>query len=448
MIPRTRLLVWSAAWLLPLAGVAAAVPALAPAAYGLAALAMLVPVFDAVRAGRSVEGLSLEAPERVRLTKGAPGTVSVRVRDAQGRTRRVRVGVPLPENLGCDAPEATVRLTPDAPAASVELNCLPVRRGRHDLTRGFLGAPSPMGFWLKRREVELPGEVRVYPSLAPERRRLSALFLTRGSLGIHAQRQIGQGREFEKLRDYVPGDNYGDIHWKATAKRHRPATKVFQIERTQEVYVALDASRLSARVPEGDGATGAGAPPTMLERFVTAAMVLGMVAERQGDLFGVLSFADRVEQFVRAKGGKAHYSACRDALYALQPRAVTPDFSELFTFLRLHLRRRALLVFLMGLDDAILAESFVENVSLIARQHLVLVNMIQPPGVRPVFSDPAAGDVNDVYRDLSGHVQWRRLREVEKSLRRRGVNFHVVENASFCPHLVTQYVSVKRRQLL
>ena len=41
------------------------------------------------------------------------------------------------------------------------------------------------------------------------------------------------------------------------------------------------------------------------------------------------------------------------------------------------LRRRALLVFLTPLDDPALAESFVRNVDLI-RQHLVLVNMLQP----------------------------------------------------------------------
>ena len=77
-----------------------------------------------------------------------------------------------------------------------------------------------------------------------------------------------------------------------------------------------------------------------LERFLTAALVLGLAAEQQGDLFGLVAFSDKIESFVRAKNGKAHYSACRDALYTLQPRIVTPDFEELCTFLRLRLRRR------------------------------------------------------------------------------------------------------------
>ena len=131
-------------------------------------------------------------------------------------------------------------------------------------------------------------------------------------------------------------------------------------------------------------------PPstTVLERFITASLILGLAAEQQGDLFGLLTFSDRVQKFVRAKNGKAHYAACRDAIYGLQPQVVTPDFDELCAFIRLRLRRRALLVFLTSLDDPVLADGFVRNMDLICRQHLILVNMLQPPGVKPVFSDP------------------------------------------------------------
>ena len=66
---------------------------------------------------------------------------------------------------------------------------------------------------------------------------------------------------------------------------------------------------------------------------------------------GMLTFSDRVHEFVRARNGQAHYSLCRDALYTLQPKIVTPDFDELCAFIRLRLRRRALLVFLTALDD-------------------------------------------------------------------------------------------------
>ena len=176
--------------------------------------------------------------------------------------------------------------------------------------------------------------------------------------------------------------------------------------------------------------------------------MLGLAAEKQGDLFGLITFTDKVEKFVRAKNGTAHYHACRDALYTLQPKIVTPDFDELCTFIRLRLRRRALLVFLTALDDPTVAENFVRNVDLIRRQHLVLVNMIQPPGVQPLFANPKVADTDDLYQQLGGHLRWQNLRALQKNLQRRGVQFSLNANERLSAEIVSQYLAVKQRQLL
>jgi uncharacterized protein (DUF58 family) len=112
------------------------------------------------------------------------------------------------------------------------------------------------------------------------------------------------------------------------------------------------------------------------------------------------------------------------------------------------LRRRALIVFLTDLDDPVLAESFVRNIELIRRQHLVLVNMIRQPAARPLFSDPNVASVDDVYRELGGHLRWQKLRQLEKTLQRRGVQFSLVENERLSADLVSQYMAVKQRQLI
>ena len=114
----------------------------------------------------------------------------------------------------------------------------------------------------------------------------------------------------------------------------------------------------------------------------------------------------------------------------------------------MRLRRRALLVFLTALDDPVLAESFVRDLELIRRQHLVLVNMLQPPGVAPLFSEPSVETVDDLYGHLGGHLQWQKLRELEKVLQRHGVRFSLLRNERLSAQLVSQYLNVKRRQAL
>jgi uncharacterized protein (DUF58 family) len=329
-----------------------------------------------------------------------------------------------------------------------------LKQGLYLLENCYLETTSRVGFWSLRRTEATRAEVRVYPDLFRERKKLSGLFLNRG-IGIHALRQVGKGREFEQLREYLPGDSYEDIHWKATARRGQPITKVYQIERTQQIYVIIDGSRLSVRNSDPHGSrSGTVEEPevddytTIMERYAAAALVMGLAADRQADEFGLLAFDDRVRKFVRAKSGKAHYDVCRDALHTLQAGSVTPDFAELFTFIATKIRRRALLIILTNLDDPVLAESFSANIDVISRRHLVLVNMLKPAGAQPLFSDPSANTVDDIYRKLGNHLLWRQLRETEKYLHRRGVGFYLLENENLCSDIVSQYLTVKRRQAL
>ena len=352
---------------------------------------------------------------------------------ASGR-RRIRIGFAMPDGVEWKPEEQSI----DVPAAisRLEWSCEPLRRGSYKIREYYLEGSSPFGLWAVRAAHSISLEIRVYPNL----RDSGALkALRRGAENVHHTRQLGRGREFEKLREYSPGDSSDEIHWKATARRARPITKVFQVERTQEIYVVIDASRLSARTIGAESA---------LERSIKAALTVGAVTERRGDLFGIAAFSDRVETFVRAQGGKLHYSACRDAINNLRSRPVSPDFEEIATLLRLRLRRRALIIFLTALDDPLLAEHFERSAQLLARRHRVLAAMLRPTSARPLFEDPEIESTEDIYRALAGHLGWSKLQELQAALARHGVQLALLEPDSFAENLVTLYDDVKQRQLL
>ena len=443
LVPSSKLLFWSAAIVLPFALIGAVAPAAVAVSLGFIGGFLLVAIADAAGARNKLAGIGVELPPVMRMSKDREWKLEMRIRNESQRPRNLRLALAWPSGIEPDKDEVETRLPSGSEWSRLAWVCRPLKRGNYQLSTAFVETLSPLGFWLVRAKLPVQSEIRVYPNLHTERKNLAALFLNRGAFGLHAHRQVGKGRDFEKLREYTPGDSYDEIHWKATARRGRPVTKVFQIEKTQEVYVIVDASRLSARE------TGQAAEAkTALEGFVTAALVLGLAAEQQGDLFGLLTFTDRVEKFVRAKNGQSHYSVCRDALYTLEPKIVTPDFDELCTFIRLRLRRRSLLVFLTALDDPAIAENFVRNIGLLRGQHLVLVNMLQPAGVMPMFANPEIGGLDDIYRQLGGHFRWRNLRELQKTLQRQGVQFSLLGNENLCAELVSQYLSVKQRQLL
>jgi len=463
IVPTNRLLLWFALVVVPLALVGAIEPLALVVSVTCVVGFGLVALGDGVLAHLGLEGVGVELPGVVRWSKDREARLELRLRNKQRKPKQLRLALALPKGIESAQEDERVALPAGSEWSRWSWSCVPRSRGSFQLEAVHVELPSPLGFWVVRRKLSARCELRVYPNLLSDRKSLAALFLNRPAQGLHAQRQLGKGREFEKLREYAPGDGFDEIHWKATARRGRPITKVFQIEKTQEIYVVVDASRLSARetvpsskfqVPSSEDrapqpGTGNGESGTsILERYLTAALLLGLAAEKQGDLFGLITFTDKVQKFVRAKNGKAHYSTCRDALYTLQPRIVSPDFDELCTFIRLRLRRRTLVFFLTSLDDPVLAGSFVRNLDLIRRQHLVLVNMIQPPGVAPLFTNPNVATVDQLYQHLGGHLQWTRLRELETVLKRRGVRFSLLRNERLSTELVSQYLNVKRRQLL
>jgi uncharacterized protein (DUF58 family) len=452
-VPTNKLLFWFGVVFLPVSVLIALVPTVFAPGLGIAILLVAMVIVDGIISRDRLTGIHVTMPEVVRLSVGREGELALSIENEDLKVSRLRLGLAFPREIYSPHHDRLTELQAETATSLLVWPFRALKQGQYRLQNCYLETASRFGFWSLRRAERMQSQIRVYPDLLRERKRLSGLFLKRG-IGIHTQRQVGKGREFEQLREYLPGDSYEDIHWKATAKRGLPITKVYQIERTQQIYVIIDGSRLSARnsdplgigsVPESSGVSNY---TSIMERFTTAALVMGLAADRQGDVFGLLAFDDRVRKFVRAKNGRAHYDACRDALYTMQARSVTPDFSEMFSFVATKIRRRALLIILTNLDDPVLAESFTAHIELISRRHLVLVNMLKPAGVQPIFSDPTVNTVDDIYTQLGGHLLWRHFREIEKSLQRRGIGFYLLENENLCSDLVTKYLSIKRRQVL
>lgn len=447
ILPSNKLIGYAALLGAPLCGVVGAFPEQAPLAVGLLGLFTVVAVWDGLRATGRLRGMKFTVGRPPRFARGRSGDLALHIHSPESAPRTVRLGIELPAELETRHVEQVCQI----PAGDSILNWpLQAReRGRHTVPRIHLGAPSHWGFWEAQHALPLNAEVRAYPDLFRDRAAVAAIFLNRNGLGTHAQRQVGKGRDFEKLREYISGDGLEDIHWKATAKRGRPVTKVYQVERTQEVLVVIDHSRLSGRrfVPDS-GVESNGAGERYLDILLRSALLLGVAAERQGDHFGLITFADRLSAFIPAGSGAAHFAACREAVYTLEPSTASPDFEELATFIRQRVRRRSLILFLTSLDDPLIAESFVRGMDLLRNQHLLFVGMLRPRGVQTLFRNAEVNELNQLYTELAGHFRAQDLKQVELVLRRRGVSAVLSDGTHLTTDLIRHYMAVKQRQAL
>jgi uncharacterized protein (DUF58 family) len=404
--------------------------ALTPSAAVLAACVCLAAI-DAATALRRAGSATLRTPAAIRLTKEVAASFPVTVIQKRAVSYALRLGVNLPRGIETDS--AVLDVEAAMGESTVDWPCMPRTRGDHRLTQLFVEAGSPLGLWLAREPRTVDLCFRVYPNLRDHA--TAALFLRTANIGMRIRRQVGKGREFENLRHYLPGDNFEDIYWKATAKRSFPTVKLFRVEHAQEVYAIVDASRLSER--EG-----------ILESFVEAALHLALVAEKQGDRFGLVTFSDRTHRFARAANGMDHFRLCRETIYNLHAQRVSPEFREVFTSLQVNLRRRALLVFFTSLDDALLAETFERDIGLLARRHVVLVNVRRTAALTPLYSGRNVKDLDSVYDGLAGQIVCNRMRQLEIALQNRGVRLTVTDPDRIKMQVAAGYLEVKRRQIL
>ena len=294
--------------------------------------------------------------------------------------------------------------------------------------------------WLRRQvRIALPHDVAVFPNVVAIKR--VQLTLRRGLRALVGQRKArppGASTAFAGLRDYVRGDDVRRISWTATARRDRPVMVEVEAERGQQVMIALDCGRLMT-APAGE--------LDKLDHAINAALMLAWVAQAHGDRVGLMTFDDRVTSFIKPDRGPTQLHVITEALYALKPAYVEPDFGHALTHLALRVGRRSLVVILTDLQDANSSRELVAHCLRLAARHLVLVvAMSDPEVVSARYS--AVTTSSRAYQWAAAEEFVTSRRESFELLRRGGVLGLDVVAGSLSPALVERYLELKERALL
>jgi uncharacterized protein (DUF58 family) len=378
--------------------VAAALAVLAPLALRWPAVAsvllladlvwVLAFVIDAWRNG----ALSLnefpvtrEAPPAFSVGRSMPVTYRWHNPSRRALTIHVReVAVPLVDLAG----PADRRLSlPAGESRSEAAIFSPVRRGKAHGGMMHLRVLGPWQLAWRQGKRDLPWDVTVYPSLRTAAlRALPAQAQRRREAGFRNLRRIGEGRIFESLKEWVPGDEPRVIDWKATARRGKLMSRQYEDERRQQVMIVIDAGRLLTSEIDGRA---------RLEAAIDAALELAHSAVLHDDNVGLLVFADDILQFVPPGRGRRALRQVLDALAAVEGRLVEPNYPAAFAYLAARNRKRALTVLFTDVVDATASDAFVAQAGSLRPRHLPLAVTLRDPALerlattRPVNTDEA-----------------------------------------------------------
>jgi uncharacterized protein (DUF58 family) len=322
-------------------------------------------------------------------------------------------------------------------AATIGVPLVPVRRGAARVEAVWVRWTGPLSLVSRSHREAIGQTVPVVPNTRAVQKAALRYFGARtAAAGLKIERYLGDGSEFDSLREYVPGLDPRNTDWKASARRRRILLRDYRADRNHPVVLALDTGYLmSERL--------AGIP--RLDHAINAALMLAYVALKTGDRVGLLSFDDRVGLFVEPRGGVRTFATLQKHTADLTYSHAETNFTLALTDLARRLRRRSLVIALTDFVDTVTAGLMVENLDRLARRHLVVFVTLRDP-----LPHERAGRAPRSMPALHGAVAAAELvREREavvSRLKRLGVECLESPVDDLSPRLVQRYLEIRRQE--
>ena len=315
----------------------------------------------------------------------------------------------------------------------------PVKRGEYGFGHIRLFVSTAIGFVVRRITAGQPARVKVYPSyLMLHRYELMAIHNNLTELGIKRIRRIGHHTEFEHIKEYVKGDDYRTINWKASARRHQVMVNTYQDERSQHIYNIIDKGRVMQSAFRG---------MTLLDYSINAALVLSFVAIRKEDKAGLITFAERFETFVPAGKQSSQMQLLLEDLYRQQTTFGESDYSSLYVHLNKHVSKRSLLIIYTNFDRIIGMERQLSYMQQLARQHVVLVIFFEDVELRDFAARPPQSSEDCFHQVIADRFIYEK-QYVTTTLRRHGIYSLLTTPEDLSVDVINKYLEMKAKRLL
>jgi uncharacterized protein (DUF58 family) len=408
-----------------------------PLAITLSVALVVATITDAILGPpRSTLRITRIPPEHFAL--GVRADISYAIENRSKRAVRSGIIETPARTLRYETDELVADVPPQS-RATVARPVIPTSRGADELRTLYVWYENPLGLIRRRLRIPAAQAIRVFPDLAAVER-YGKLHLRNRVIeaGLRRMKLRGTGTEFESLREWSDGDAFRRIDWKATARRGKLMVAQHEVERSQNVMLLLDCGRLmTPRIDTG----------RKLDYAVTAALSLATIAGLASDRVGLVAFAHDILTASAPRSTRSSIARLADTLYGLEPRFEESNYTRAFAYLRHHLHKRSLIVFLTDVIDPLAQATVMAEVGSLAKHHLLICVFMNDAAVSAALSEEPHS-VSDAYRAnvALGLANERRL--AKAMLERAGVIVIDVPAKKLTTSLIDEYLRVKRRGLL
>jgi uncharacterized protein (DUF58 family) len=393
-----------------------------------------------------VDLLISPGPDDVAIHREISEVLSVGASNPATLTVRNRTGLTLAMTLHDDpGPLCEVDRLPQSVTVgpgkeeTIHYSVKPSRRGASEMPAVHLRFPTRLGLWTRHQIRPLPTPIRIYPDIrAVYRYELMARQNRLSEIGVRMVRMPGQGREFERLREFRYGDEIRQIDWKATARQRQLISREFNVERNQNIVIMVDCGRFMRN--ETDGIS-------YLDRALNSAIMLSYIALGQGDNVSLLAFSNKIERFIRPVRGKPGIQSILRSTYDIQASQNVSDYSLALEYLTTVQRKRALIVLITFVTDELQLRVIGESLKLRSLPYLPLCVLLQDVGLRQMADRIPESDLDAYHTAAAAQVLTGQSHEAA-SLREAGIMLIDTPPDLLTERLINEYLSIKARNLM
>lgn len=387
---------------------------------------------------RLKEGINAARTLPERFSNGDENTIGIRVQNRYVFTVWASIINEMPVQLQIREQAIQRKLTPGA-SSEISTVVRPVQRGQYRFGKLLVLVRSPLKLLAKRYSFGSDTMVPVYPSFLQMRGfELLAASNRLHEVGVKRIRKLGHTMEFERIREYVSGDDPRTVNWRATARRDQLMVNQYQDERAQPVYCLLDMGRVM-RMPFNG--------LTLLDYSINASLVLANVALKKQDRVGLLTFSHEPGAFLPAEKRTRQLGMLLEQLYALRTDFKETDFERLYSTVRRQIKQRSLLLLFTNFESKAALVRQMPYLRALNRIHLLIVIFFENTeldalrALKPV-------DTESVYVRTIAEQFALEKQEVIIELQRHGIQTIYSRPENLSVDTLNKYLELKARSMI
>ncbi len=319
----------------------------------------------------------------------------------------------------------------------ISYNLRPTKRGEYEFGISRLYVQSPLGLISRRFNIGADKVVPVYPSFLKLRQyELMAISNRLTDIGIKKMRRIGHSMEFDQVKNYVAGDDYRTVNWKATARKGDLMVNSYTDEKAQHIYCIIDKSRAMKMPFEG---------LSLLDYAINASLILSSVALVKQDKAGLITIAQKTGSIVPADRHPTQLNKIMEVLYKEKTRYLETDMEALYISVRATLKQRSLVVFFTNFESMSALERQLPFLKRIAKFHLLLVVFFENTTLKTLSEEPAK-DVEGIYIKTIAEKFAFEKKLMIKELTKHGILSLLTTPQNLTVNVVNRYLAIKAKQ--